>query len=56
MLYKKDSFNIVEHRFEKKDLEQVSAQWAEELKSALQKLPEEWMEAITSKLPVEKHA
>ena len=56
MLYKKDSFHIVEHRFEKKDLEQVSAQWAEELKSALQKLPEEWMEAITSKLPVEKHA
>ncbi|MDB5013170.1 MAG: peptidase [Daejeonella sp.] len=55
MLYKKDSFNIVEHRYEKNDLEQVSAQWAEELKSALEKLPEEWMEAITNKLPVEKH-
>lgn len=50
VLYKKDSFYIAEHRYEKKDLENVSAQWAEELKSALQNLPEEWMDVTFNKL------
>ncbi len=50
VLYKKDSFNIAEHRYEKKDLENVSVQWAEELKIALQNIPEEWMEVTFNKL------
>ncbi|MBC7829770.1 MAG: peptidase [Chitinophagaceae bacterium] len=50
VLYKKDSFYIAEHRYEKKDLENVSAQWAEELKSALQNIPEEWMDVTFNKL------
>lgn len=50
VLYKKDSFNIGEHRYEKKDLEHVSARWAEELKSALQNIPEDWMEIAFNKL------
>lgn len=50
VLYEKDSFYIAEHRYEKKDLENVSAQWAEELKQALQQLPEEWMDVTFNKL------
>jgi putative proteasome-type protease len=50
VLYKKDSFNIAEHRYEKKDLEDISVQWDEELKLALQKIPEEWMEITFNKL------
>jgi len=50
VLYEKDSFYIAEHRYEKKDLESVSAQWAEELKMALQNLPEEWMDVTFNKL------
>lgn len=50
VLYEKDSFYIAEHRYEKKDLETVSTQWAEELKMALQNLPEDWMDVTFDKL------
>lgn len=50
VLYEKDSFYIAEHRYEKKDLENVSAQWALELKNALQNLPEDWMDVTFNKL------
>ncbi|WP_374948879.1 peptidase [Mucilaginibacter sp.] len=49
-LYKKDSFEIVEQRYTQKDLEDISAQWAEELKSALMNIPGEWMEKAFNKL------
>jgi putative proteasome-type protease len=50
VLYKRDSFNLVEHRYEKKDLENISAQWAEELKNALQNIPDAWMNSPFNKL------
>jgi putative proteasome-type protease len=49
-LYKKDSFEIVEQRYEKKDLEYISAEWAEELKNALDHISEDWMEVAFDKL------
>jgi putative proteasome-type protease len=49
-LYKKDSFNLVEHRYEKKDLENISALWAKELKNALERLPEDWLDASFNQL------
>jgi putative proteasome-type protease len=49
-LYKRDTFNIVETRYEKKDLEYISTQWAEELKTALENISEDWMEAAFDKL------
>ncbi|HEY8783808.1 MAG TPA: peptidase [Mucilaginibacter sp.] len=49
-VYKKDSFQIVEKRYEKKDLEYISTQWAEELKAALEHISEEWMDAVFDKL------
>jgi putative proteasome-type protease len=56
VLYEKDSFYIAEHRYEKEDLEKVSAQWAEELKIALQNLPEDWMDITFNKLPNNQHS
>jgi putative proteasome-type protease len=51
VLYKKDSFQIVEHRYEKKDLEVVSEIWADKLKQALDDIPEEWMDSSFDKIP-----
>lgn len=50
VLYRKDMFCIAEHRYEKNDLENISAQWAQELKNALQNIPEEWMDITFNKL------
>lgn len=49
-LYKKDSFEMVEQRYEKKDLEYISTEWAEELKNALDHISEDWMDATFNKL------
>src|ERR1700710_2043804 len=52
-LYKRDTFHMVEQRYEKKDLENISAQWAEELKAALEHISESWMDAAFNKLEKE---
>jgi putative proteasome-type protease len=49
-VYKRDSFDIIEQRYEKKDLEYISAQWAEELKLALEHISEDWMDTTFNKL------
>lgn len=51
VLYRKNSFALAEHRYEKNDMEKISSLWATELKSALQRIPEDWMNAVFSKLP-----
>jgi len=43
-LYRKDSFHIIEKRYEKKDLEYISTQWDEELRAALEHISEDWMD------------
>lgn len=50
VLYKKDSFKIIEHRYERKDLEDVAALWAEKLREALDDIPEEWMDRTFDKI------
>jgi putative proteasome-type protease len=50
VLYKRDSFQMVEHRFEKDDLSKVSDFWAQELQVALQNIPEEWMNVVLNKV------
>lgn len=54
VLYRNNSFGMVEHRYTKKDLESISEQWAEELKAALNKIPNDWMDAAFSEIPVPK--
>ncbi|HTD40671.1 MAG TPA: hypothetical protein VK671_08630 [Mucilaginibacter sp.] len=51
VLYKKDSYELAEQRYEQKDLQNISAQWAEELKKALEDISEDWMEPAFAKLP-----
>lgn len=53
-LYEKDSFNMVEHRYEKQDLEKISSLWEKELKKALKNIPTNWMDTALSKLQVNK--
>jgi putative proteasome-type protease len=50
VLYKKNSFSIVEKRYEMHDLENISKLWAEKLKRSLDEIPEDWMESILQKL------
>lgn len=50
VLYEKNSFHITETRYEFNELLPVSATWNEKLKSALDELPEDWMEKIFKKL------
>ncbi|MFL5727984.1 MAG: peptidase [Cytophagaceae bacterium] len=50
LLYKPGTFNIAEHRYEKEDLNYISSQWEEELKTALNKMPEDWMDLALKKL------
>lgn len=51
VLYKKDSFSVIEHRYEREDLQQISAIWATKLKEALDDIPEEWMDQSFEKIP-----
>jgi putative proteasome-type protease len=51
LLYKRDSFDLTECRYEEKDLKSISKQWDEELKMALENIPNDWMEVAFSKLP-----
>lgn len=49
LLYEKDSFNIVEHTYEKHDLEHISYQWNALLKNSVQKLPVDWIDPLLRK-------
>jgi len=53
-LYRNNSFHVVEHRYEKQDLENISAQWATELKKSLQNISNDWMKAAFDKIDVKK--
>ena len=50
-LYRKNTFTLVEQRYTQKDMADISAQWANELKTALLNIPEEWMDKAFDKLP-----
>jgi putative proteasome-type protease len=50
VLYKKNSFKIIEKRFEMNELDYISKLWAEKLKKSLDEIPEDWMEGILQKL------
>jgi putative proteasome-type protease len=50
IMYEKDSYKIVEHTFDKHDLEHVSYQWNALLNASVQKLPNDWIDPILRKL------
>ncbi|MCS6822832.1 MAG: peptidase [Cytophagaceae bacterium] len=50
VLYKRGSYHIAEHRFEKEDLAKVSEFWDQQLQVALKNIPEEWMDVAIKKM------
>ncbi len=50
ILYARDSFQIVEHRYEKEDLEELSSWWQERLRQGVNELPSEWIDNIMARL------
>ncbi len=53
LLYKKGSFQLIEHRFERKDLVHISDWWQERMRRAVNELPSEWVESAFSKVASE---
>lgn len=49
VVYYNNTFRIIEHRFEKKDMEQISSSWDSQLKKALDAIPENWMNVVFEK-------
>lgn len=50
VFYPKDSFGMVEHRYEIGELREISNWWMERLRDSIVNLPDEWMHGIVSKL------
>lgn len=50
VLYKQDSYQMVEHRYEEPDLRQVSKWWENRLRRSLDALPSDWLDEAFSKL------
>jgi len=51
VLYAKDSYQLVEHRFGKEQLSPTSVWWQERLRTSANDLPAEWIEDIFTKMP-----
>ncbi|MES2733834.1 MAG: peptidase [Bacteroidota bacterium] len=51
ILYKRDSFQITQHRLEQGTMDNVSREWNELLVDSMKKLPDDWMTPIFDKLP-----
>jgi len=50
VLYARDSYRIVQHRYEKEDLLDLSVCWQERLRGAVDNLSVDWIEPLCSKL------
>jgi putative proteasome-type protease len=46
VVYYNNSFHLIEHRFEKVDMEAISKTWDSQLKKALDSVPEDWMRVV----------
>lgn len=54
VLYKRDSFHIVYHRYHQHDLHKYSIMWQNKIAQVLDELPEEWMNLVFDKLKKER--
>src|SRR5581483_10338007 len=50
ILYSKGSFQLVEQRYERDDLREISNWWQERMRRAVHDLPSEWIDAAFSRL------
>ncbi|MBA5866508.1 MAG: peptidase [Nitrospira sp. CR1.3] len=51
VLYRHDTFDIVEHRFEKEDLAEISSWWQSRIYDSVEKLPSKWSDRLLESLP-----
>lgn len=51
VLYRHDTFDILEHRFQKDDLAEISAWWQSRIADAVGKLPATWVDRLLEALP-----
>jgi putative proteasome-type protease len=56
VLYRHDTFDIIEHRFHKEDLADISAWWQSRIYESVEKLPAKWAERLLESLPQLKRA
>ena len=50
VLYRRDTFQLVEHRYDQSELGDISAWWDRQLRQMIHDLPSEWAEAVMAKL------
>ncbi len=50
LLYSRGSFELVEHRYQRDELRQISNWWQERMRCSVQELPAEWVERALSKV------
>jgi len=50
ILYSRGSFSLVEQRYERDDLREISAWWQERMRRSVHDLPAEWIEAAFARL------
>ena len=50
LLYSRDSFEMVEQRYQRDDLREISAWWQERMRRAVNDLPSEWIETAFHRL------
>jgi len=51
VLYRHDTFDIVEHRFQKEDLAEISSWWQSRIYESVEKLPSKWVDRLLDSLP-----
>ncbi len=49
-LYRRNSFELVEHRYQREDLKEISRWWQQRMRASVDELPSEWVEAAFSRL------
>ena len=50
-VYRRDSFTIVEHRYDLDQLSEITTWWQDRLRSTLSELPDGWTNSVLSQLP-----
>jgi putative proteasome-type protease len=56
LLYQAGSFEMIEHRYEREDLSQISNWWQDRMRRAVHELPSEWVDRAFSKLTAQASA
>lgn len=51
VLYRRDSGEIVQHRFERGDLQHLSEWWQDRMRKSVEEMPDEWVNIALDKLP-----